>query len=95
VALGGPSKEFSFANARSLEAEITQLRNERSRHAATVQRTATDIDNIRQRWHSGDLDLSQKRAYIREAVHAVIVHPSGGGRRPFNPDLLEIIWRRN
>ena len=35
-----------------------------------------------------------KRAYLRDALHAVIVHPvGGGGRRPFNPDLLELIWR--
>jgi hypothetical protein len=48
----------------------------------------------RERWNSGQLDLAQKRALTREALHAVIVLPvGGGGRRPFNPDLLVPKWR--
>ncbi len=37
----------------------------------------------------------RKRAYIHEALHAVIVHPNGRGRSSFNPDLLEPIWRED
>ena len=39
------------------------------------------------------MPLSQKRAYLREALHAVIVRPAGRGRQAFNADLLELIWR--
>jgi hypothetical protein len=57
------------------------------------------VTDIRRRWYSDTdedrLDLSQKRTYIREALHTVIVHPAGKGRRPFNPDLLEPIWRED
>jgi hypothetical protein len=61
------------------------------------QSAATDISSLRARWYKaeedGGLPLSQKRAYLREALHAVIVHPAGRGRQAFNPDLLELIWR--
>lgn len=60
------------------------------------------MTDIRRRWYSETdedrLDLSQKRAYIREALHAVIVYPAGrgnGSRDKFNPDLLEPIWRED
>jgi hypothetical protein len=62
------------------------------------QASATDMTVLRERWYraeeDGGLPISLKRAYLREALHAVIVHAAGGGRkRAFNPDLLEPIWR--
>ncbi|WP_214325113.1 hypothetical protein [Nonomuraea sediminis] len=55
------------------------------------------MDEMRRRWYlpeeEGGLPLTVKRTYIREALHAVIIYPSGKGRRKFNPDLLEPIWR--
>lgn len=92
--------DFFFANVRDLEQERTNLRNERARHAAALQRAATDTSDVRQRWNlpaeEGGLDISQKRAYVREALHAVIVQPVGkgnGSRGRFNPDLLVPVWR--
>jgi hypothetical protein len=87
------SNELFFSTARALEERIRELRNERSRHALLVQRASTKIEDLRSRWYDGQLDLSQKRAYIKEALHAVIIHPTGGGRKPFDPSLLELIWR--
>lgn len=95
------SDDLFFASARQLEDRIRQLRNEQAKHALATQRvtqaSATDIRALRERWYKpeedGGLPVSQKRAYVREALHAVIVHPAGPGRKPFNPDLLEPIWR--
>jgi hypothetical protein len=60
------------------------------------------LTDIRRRWYSETdddrLDLSQKRAYVREALLTVIIHPAGrgnGSRNRFNPDLLEPIWRED
>jgi len=36
-----------------------------------------------------------QRAYIRKALHTVIIHPAGKGNRKFNPDHLELIWRED
>lgn len=92
--------DFFFSNLRDLEQERTSLRNERSRHVAAVERAATDTTDVRRRWHAepddGGLDISQKRAYVREVLHAVIVQPVGkgnGSRGHFNPDLLVPVWR--
>jgi hypothetical protein len=44
----------------------------------------------------GGFDIMQKRSLIREALHAVIVYPTASrGRTPFNPDLLEPVWRED
>jgi hypothetical protein len=94
---GGLSNEFFFSNVRDLEDTLSRLRAAQSRHLATQKRRAIDIETLRRRWFTSDqedgLDVAQKRAYIREALHAVIVHPAKVGRAKFNPDLLEPVWR--
>lgn len=96
---GGLSNEFFFANVRHLEEQVAKLRAEQARHAAQVKRRTVDVEDIRRRWYAaeddGGFDVMQKRAYIREALHAVIVHPAKRGRAKFDPDLLEPIWRQD
>lgn len=95
------SDELFFSTVKPLEDRIRQLRTEQARHALTVERVslaaATDLGGLRTRWYAaeddGGIPMSKKRAYVREALHAVIVHPAGGGRKPFDPNLLEPIWR--
>jgi DNA invertase Pin-like site-specific DNA recombinase len=95
------SDELFFSAVKPLEERIRKLRADQAKHALAVRRltqaSATDMTALRERWYKaeedGGLPLSQKRAYLREALHAVIVHTAGGGRKVFNPDLLELIWR--
>jgi hypothetical protein len=56
--------------------------------------------DVRRRWFTpvedGGLDLSEKRAYVREALHTVIISPAGkgvGSHGKFHPDLLQLVWR--
>ncbi|MFD0169924.1 recombinase family protein [Streptomyces decoyicus] len=87
------SDELFFPENHKMESRVKELRKERTQHALQVQRASAVTENIREQWYSGKLDTSQKRALIREALHAVIVLPvGGGGRRPFNPDLLVPKW---
>ncbi|WP_181871311.1 recombinase family protein [Sphaerisporangium album] len=73
-------------------------------------RVVMDVAAIRRRWifpgderepprilteGEGGLPISQKRTYVREALHAVIVRPAGKGQKIFNPDLLELVWRED
>jgi DNA invertase Pin-like site-specific DNA recombinase len=96
---GGLSNEFFFANVRQLEDQVGRLRADQARYAAQVQRRAVDVGDIRRRWYApeteGGFDVMQKRAYIREALHAVIVHPGKRGRAKFDPNLLEPVWRQD
>lgn len=88
------SDELFFPENQRMEARVKELRADRTRHALKQQRAAEVTGDVRARWTSGRLDLAQKRALIREVLHAVIVLPvGGGGRRPFNPDLLVPKWR--
>ncbi|AWS42566.1 recombinase family protein [Streptosporangium sp. 'caverna'] len=94
------SNPLFFAEAERLEAEIARLTTERERHSVAVQRSQADITDVRRRWFSETdddrLDMSQKRAYVREAFHAIIVHPVGqgnGSRSTFDHSKLEPIWR--
>ncbi|WP_433857965.1 recombinase family protein [Streptomyces kronopolitis] len=87
------SDELFFPENHKMESRIKELRKERTQHALQVQRASAVTENIREQWYSGKLDMAQKRALVREALHAVIVLPvGGGGRRPFNPDLLVPKW---
>jgi DNA invertase Pin-like site-specific DNA recombinase len=92
------SDELFFPMAKELEAAIRELRTDRNRHTALAQRASIDLSDIRRRWFTGELDLAQKRAYIAEALHAVIVHPVGkgnGSRSTFDPSLLTLVWRED
>jgi DNA invertase Pin-like site-specific DNA recombinase len=98
---GNISNDLFFSLAPDIEKRIARLRADAQNFAASVERrqarAMTDVAEIRRRWYlpeeEGGLPLSIKRAYIREALHAVIVRPAGKGRRRFDPDLLEPIWR--
>jgi DNA invertase Pin-like site-specific DNA recombinase len=92
------SNTLFFEEVERLEPEIAELRAERERYSLAVEQSAQDLTGIRRRWYSetdeDHLATSQKRTYIRQALHAVIVHPQGKGHgRKFDPDLLEPIWR--
>lgn len=102
-AAGNISNELFFSTAPEPEKMISRLRAEAQGFMASVQRrqsrSSTDVAEIRRRWclpeEEGGLPLSVKRSYIREALPAVIIYPAGKGRRKFDPDLLEPIWRED
>lgn len=92
------SNTLFFQEVERLEPEIAALRADRERHVLATQQAQADLSDIRRRWYSETdpdrLDMSQKRVYVRAALHAVIVRPAGKGQK-FNPDLLEPIWRED
>ncbi|MDQ0941147.1 recombinase family protein [Streptomyces sp. V1I1] len=90
------SDELFFPENHRMESRIKELRKERTQHALQIQRASALTEDVREQWYSNKLDMAQKRALVREALHAVIVLPvGGGGRRPFNPDLLVPKWTRD
>ncbi|WP_433246232.1 recombinase family protein [Streptosporangium sp. CA-135522] len=95
------SNQSYFHDLPILEKKINGLRSEKAKHDAAVKRqevaAAIDVDDIRRRWYlpeeEGGLPLSQKRAHIRADLITVIIHSAGPGRRAFDPNLLEPVWR--
>ncbi|GAA3849088.1 recombinase family protein [Streptomyces sedi] len=84
------SDDVYFPGVKKIEAQLKELRAERHRRQAMAAR-AGETEDVRKRWKG--LHVSQRRALIFEALHAVIVHPAGKGRKPFNPDLLVPVWK--
>lgn len=100
---GDVTNDLFFRLLPDLEQQIAGLRAEASKREAAAKlrrsRAVTDVGEIRRRWYlpeaEGGLPISTKRTYIREALHAVIVYPAGKGRKTFDPDLLDPIWRED
>jgi hypothetical protein len=93
---GAASDDLFYPTLQHLEQLQRELRNDWARYSASVIRAPSDMSDIRQRWYNDQLDVSQKRTMIKEALHAVAIHPvgpKGRGRVPFNPDPLELVWR--
>jgi hypothetical protein len=80
-----------------LEKQARELRADRDRHTTQVARATRDVQAVRERWQAapedGGYDMAQKRALVKEAVHAIVVRPGRRGRGPFDPSLLEFRWR--
>lgn len=81
-----------FALLPELEAEEKQLARERERWLARTATAAARPANLREEWDG--YSLAEQRAYIEEALVAVIVRPANG-RRGKIADRLEPIWRED
>ncbi|MFF0576165.1 recombinase family protein [Streptosporangium saharense] len=100
---GNITNNFFFKLAPGLEKEIARLRAESANFAGSAKvrqaRAGADVADIRRRWNlpekEGGFPISRKRAYIREALHTVIVYPASKGPKTFNPDLLYPVWRED
>ena len=82
-----------FAQFPEVEAEHARLAQERDRWLATTYAAAGRPVTITvEEWEG--YALAQRRAYVADALLAVIVHPAAPDRDGFNPDRLEPVWRR-
>lgn len=79
-----------FAMLPDLEDQERTLLADQERWRAKTATTQTTNATIRADWDT--YPLAQRRAYIEEALAAVIVYPANG-RRGFRPDRIELVWR--
>ncbi|SNS49762.1 recombinase family protein [Actinacidiphila glaucinigra] len=75
-----------------LEAERDALLSERGKIALQKRQQALLSPEALSDWEN--LTMSEKRARLKTSIRAVIVHPSGRGKR-FDEDLIEIVWKDN
>lgn len=80
-----------FALMPELEQEERQLASERERWLANRRSGVLKPATLRVDWPN--LTLAEKRAYIKEALVCVLVHPDGKGKRSDPGSRLELIWR--
>ncbi|MCD0482130.1 recombinase family protein [Streptacidiphilus sp. ASG 303] len=82
-----------FPLLEDLEKDERTLLTERRRHeAARESRTAAVVD-LRQKWADPSFTLEQRQAAVAESLVAVIIQPTGGGRKTFDPSKIEPVWR--
>ncbi len=81
-----------FALVPELEREEQELASEREQWLARRYSAVGKPPGLRTDWPG--LTLAEKRAYIKEALVCVLVHPGGRGR-PWSEDRLELVWRED
>ncbi|GAA4459336.1 hypothetical protein GCM10023170_058770 [Phytohabitans houttuyneae] len=81
-----------FAMLPELEREEQTLSGERDAWLAKQYAAAGRPVDLRAKWPK--LGLAEKRAYIEDVLAAVLVYPAGG-KRGWNPERLEPIWRED
>jgi site-specific DNA recombinase len=82
------------ADVAGLTERLTRLKAERRRleEAPTAPHTEViELGTFADAWGSSD-DVERRRNMLAGALHALRVHPGKAGRRPFNPDRLDVIW---
>lgn len=79
-----------FAMLPELEQEEQALSAERDAWLAKQYAASAKPVDLRAKWPG--LALAEKRAYIEDALAAVLVYPAGG-KRGWNPTRLEPVWR--
>ena len=80
-----------FALLPELETRERELAAERGRHTAAAHAARNRPADIRAEWP--DYPLRRQRSIIEDELQAVIVHKAPRRGAPFDPDLLEPIWK--
>lgn len=65
----------------------------RERRAALAEQAQSTVITVGSLEEFDAHSLDRQRALILRSLEAVVIHPAGRGRRPFDPALLEPVWR--
>jgi site-specific DNA recombinase len=74
-----------------LERRRDELKLERGRFNKARQQAESLSADIGEDFHS--LPIERQQALILHSLSAVLIHPAGKGRRKFDPNLIEPVWR--
>lgn len=80
-----------FRVLSDLREQERELLTDRNAYQVAAAKARSHPADIQAEWDG--YTLAHQRAIISEHLHAVVVHPAGKGGKPFNPDLLEPVWR--
>ncbi|MFE1208761.1 recombinase family protein [Streptomyces albidoflavus] len=74
-----------------LERRRDELKLERGRFNKEQQQTASLVADSDKDFKS--LPIERQQVLILHSLSAVLIHPAGRGKRKFDPDLIEPVWR--
>jgi hypothetical protein len=66
------------------------LRERRAHMAEQAQSTVITVGSLEE---FDALPLDRQRALVLKSLEAVVIHPAGRGKRKFDPDLIDPVWR--
>jgi site-specific DNA recombinase len=84
------SPEAAMRNRAEIERRMDGAR-ERLARLGNSRVTARVPRNLRAVWP--DLSLDRRRAILKAVLKGIEVHPTGPGRRAFDPDAVKVTWR--
>jgi site-specific DNA recombinase len=85
------SGDLAFGMVAELEAEVAELRKDRSRWTKEQSLAANLPTNAAEAWP--DLALEQQRAVIESVMQAVVVARAVHRSNRFDPERVEAVWR--
>ena len=89
---GTYTAERYFPSLARMEAREAQLKREKRRYEGQREARRHTVANLAEEWDKPDFTIEQKQAAIAESLTAVVILPSGRGRR-FHPDQIRPIFK--
>lgn len=89
------AKQVSMSVMLSLMPDLERRRDAllRERRAALAEQAQSTVITVGSKDEFDALPLDRQRALVLKSLEAVVIHPAGRGRRTFDPDLIEPLWR--
>jgi hypothetical protein len=65
----------------------------RERRAALAEQAQSTVITVGSEDEFNALHLDRQRGLVLKSLEAVVIHPAGRGKRKFDPDLIDPVWR--
>jgi DNA invertase Pin-like site-specific DNA recombinase len=92
--LGNITAGRHFPALARMEAVEADLKSEKRRHEGRQKARRSAVANLAEEWDKPDFTMEQKQAAIGETLTAVIIEPTGKGRR-FDPEQIIPVFRQD
>jgi site-specific DNA recombinase len=90
--MGNISGERHFSSLARMEAAESKLKRDKRQYEQRQQARTRVVADLAQEWEKDDFTLEQRQGAIGRTLTAIVLSPSGKGRR-FHPDQITPVWR--
>jgi DNA invertase Pin-like site-specific DNA recombinase len=89
------AKQVSMSVMLSLMPDLERRRDAllRERRAALAEQAQSTVITVGSEDEFNALHLDRQRGLVLKSLEAVVIHPAGRGKRKFDPDLIDPVWR--
>jgi hypothetical protein len=89
------AKQVSMSVMLSLMPDLERRRDAllRERRAALAETAKSTVITVGSEDEFNSLHLDRQRGLVLKSLEAVVIHPASRGKRKFDPDLIDPVWR--